>query len=128
MYFNKIIPEMSVSNLQNSIKFYKTLGFKIEYERTEDKFCFLQLEENQIMIEENNDNWNTGKMEYPYGRGINLSMAVSNVEKMYNRLKEKNIRFFLDLEIHEYRINDKISYDKEFLIQDPDGYLLRFNN
>ena len=32
------------------------------------------------------------------------------------------------LEIHEYRIDDKISYDKEFLIQDPDGYLLRFNN
>ena len=67
-------------------------------------------------------------MEYPYGRGINLSMAVSNVEKMYNRLKEKNIKFFLDLEIHEYRIDDEISYDKEFLIQDPDGYLLRFNN
>ena len=43
-------------------------------------------------------------------------------------LKEKNIKFFLDLEIHEYRIDDKISYDKEFLIQDPDGYLLRFNN
>ena len=55
-------------------------------------------------------------------------MAVSNVEKMYNRLKEKNIKFFLDLEIHEYRIDDEISYDKEFLIQDPDGYLLRFNN
>lgn len=56
------------------------------------------------------------------------TVAVSNVEKMYNRLKEKNIKFFLDLEIHEYRIDDEISYDKEFLIQDPDGYLLRFNN
>ena len=123
--YNSLIPELSVSNINISKKFYLELGFEIKYERTEDKFCFLQLEENQIMIEEN---WNTGKMEYPYGRGINLSMAVSNVEKMYNRLKEKNIRFFLDLEIHEYRINDKISYDKEFLIQDPDGYLLRFNN
>ncbi len=80
------------------------------------------------MIEENNDNWNTGKLEHPYGRGINLSMTVSNIEKMYEILKEKNIKFFLDLEIHEYRIDDKISYDKEFLIQDPDGYLLRFNN
>lgn len=55
-------------------------------------------------------------------------MTVSNIEKMYEILKEKNIEFFLDLEIHEYRIDDKISYDKEFLIQDPDGYLLRFNN
>ena len=53
------------------------------------------------MIEENNDNWNTGKLEHPYGRGINLSMTVSNIEKMYEILKEKNIKFFLDLEIHE---------------------------
>ncbi len=126
--YNSLIPELSVSNIEKSKEFYLELGFEIKYERTEDKFCFLQLEGNQIMIEENNDNWNTGKMEYPYGRGINLSMAVSNVEKMYNRLKEKNIKFFLDLEIHEYRIDDEISYDKEFLIQDPDGYLLRFNN
>ena len=126
--YNSLIPELSVSNIEISKKFYLELGFEIKYERKEDRFCFLQLEENQIMIEENNDNWNTGKMEYPYGRGINLSMAVSNVEKMYETLKEKNIKFFLNLETHEYRIDDKVSYDKEFLIQDPDGYLLRFNN
>ena len=126
--YNSLIPELSVSNIDISKNFYLNIGFEIKYERKEDKFCFLQLEENQIMIEENNDNWNTGKLEHPYGRGINLSMAVSNIEKMYEILKEKNIKFFLDLEIHEYRIDDKISYDKEFLIQDPDGYLLRFNN
>ena len=126
--YNSLIPELSVSNIDISKKFYLDLGFKIRYERKENKFCFLQLEGNQIMIEENNDNWNTGKLEHPYGRGINLSMTVSNIEKVYEILKEKNIKFFLDLEIHEYRIDDKISYDKEFLIQDPDGYLLRFNN
>ena len=126
--YNSLIPELSVSNIDISKKFYLDLGFKIRDERKENKFCFLQLEGNQIMIEENNDNWNTGKLEHPYGRGINLSMTVSNIEKMYEILKEKNIKFFLDLEIHEYRIDDKISYDKEFLIQDPDGYLLRFNN
>lgn len=126
--YNSLIPELSVSNIDISKKFYLDLGFKIRYERKENKFCFLQLEGNQIMIEENNDNWNTGKLEHPYGRGINLSMTVSNIEKMYEILKEKNIKFFLDLEIHEYRIDDKISYDKEFLIQDPDGYLLRFYN
>ena len=30
--------------------------------------------------------------------------------------------------LQKYRVDDKISYDKEFLLQDPDGYLLRFNN
>ena len=67
-------------------------------------------------------------MNYPYGRGINISMSVKDIDSMYKKIKENNIKLILDLEIHEYRINDIISYDKEFLIQDPDGYLLRFNN
>ena len=87
--YNSLIPELSVSNIDISKKFYLDLGFKIRYERKENKFCLLQLEGNQIMIEENNDNWNTGKLEHPYGRGINLSMTVSNIEKMYEILKEK---------------------------------------
>ena len=90
--YNSLSPELSVSNIDISKKFYLDLGFKIRYERKENKFCFLQLEGNQIMIEENNDNWNTGKLEHPYGRGINLSMTVSNIEKMYEILKEKNNR------------------------------------
>lgn len=128
MKFNSLIPELSVSNIKKSKEFYQSLGFKIMYERPENKFCFLQLENNQIMIEQNNDNWNTGVMEYPYGRGINISMSVSNVEEMYNALKQQEIKMFLNLEIHKYKVNDVVYEDKEFLIQDPDGYLLRFNN
>jgi hypothetical protein len=55
-------------------------------------------------------------------------MSISDVEKLYNTLKKKKIKFFLDLEVHKYQVDDKTYYDKEFLIQDPDGYLLRFNN
>ena len=128
MKFNSLIPELSVSNINKSKEFYLKLGFKIMYERKENKFAFLQLEDNQIMIEENNGNWDTGKLEYPYGRGINLSMTIKNIDEYYLMLKKQNITFFLDLETHEYRIDDTISYDKEFLVQDPDGYLLRFNN
>lgn len=128
MKFNSLIPELSVSDIERSKEFYLKLGFEIMYERKENKFCFICLEENQIMLEENNDNWNTGEMEYPYGRGINLSMSINNIDKMYNELKKKNITFFKELEIHNYRVNDKIYHDKEFLIQDPDGYLLRFND
>lgn len=128
MKFNSLIPELSVSDIGRSLEFYIAIGFEVMYERPENKFYFLQLENNQIMIEQNNDNWNTGDMEYPYGRGINISMSVKDVEGMYRALKEKGIKMFLDLEIHNYRVNDEISEDKEFLIQDPDGYLLRFNN
>ena len=126
--FNSLIPELSVSNIENSKKFYQELGFKIIYERPEDKFCFIQLEENQIMIEEINGNWYVGELKYPYGNGINISMSIKDVEKLYNSLTNKNIKFFIDLKISEYKVNDKVFRDKEFLIQDPDGYLLRFND
>ena len=43
--FNSLIPELSVSNIENSKKFYQELGFKIIYERPEDKFCFIQLDQ-----------------------------------------------------------------------------------
>lgn len=128
MKFNSLIPELSVSDINKSKQFYTSIGFKIMYERLEDKFCFLELENNQIMIEECNGNWDTGEMEYPFGRGINISMSIKNVEEMYYSLKEKGVKMFLDLEVHEYRVDDTIFKDKEFLIQDPDGYLLRFNN
>ncbi|MBP3920653.1 MAG: VOC family protein [Bacilli bacterium] len=128
MKFNKLIPELSVSDINISKEFYLKLGFKIMYERVENKFCFLELDGNQIMIEELNGNWDTGIMEYPYGRGINLSMSVDDIDKMYKMVRGKNIKLFLDLEVHQYRVDDKVYEDKEFLVQDPDGYLLRFNN
>lgn len=128
MKFNSLIPELSVSDINKSKEFYRKLGFKIMYERIEDKFCFLSLEGNQIMIQEENDNWNVGDMEYPFGRGINISMSVSNVEELYNNIIKQNIKVFKKLEVHNYRVNDIVYNDLEFLIQDLDGYLLRFNN
>lgn len=128
MRFNSLIPEFSVSNIKASIDFYTSLGFNIVYERAQDKFCFLQLEDNQIMIEQINDNWNTAKLEYPFGRGINISMSVKDIDKFYEEVKNKNIKIFMKLKVNKYVVNDVIYEDKEFLIQDPDGYLLRFNN
>jgi len=128
MKFNSLIPELSVTDINKSKEFYLSLGFQIKYERVEDKFCFLELENNQIMIEQINDNWNTGTLEYPFGRGINISMSVSNVNELYKEIINKNIKPFKELETHSYRVDDINYEDIEFLIQDPDGYLLRFNN
>ena len=128
MKFNSLIPELSVTDINTSKKFYTSIGFIVKYERIEDKFCFLELEDNQIMIEQINDNWNTGVLEYSFGRGINISMSIKNIDKYYENLVNKKINMFKKLEVHEYKVNNIIYEDKEFLIQDPDGYLLRFNN
>ncbi len=126
--YNSLIPEFSVSNILVSKKFYIDLGFEIVYERVEDKFCFLSLYGNQIMIEEVNNNWNVGELEYPFGSGINISMAVNDIDKFYNNVKNMGIKLYKDIAVSKYRVDDGYVCDKQFLIQDPDGYLLRFTN
>ena len=126
MKFNSLIPELSVTNIITSTKFYVLLGFNVKYERKENKFVFLEYENNQIMIEEVNNNWSVGKLSYPFGNGINLSMEVSDIDALYQKVKKLDIPIFRELKVSEYKVDDEVYQDKEFLIQDPDGYLLRF--
>ena len=129
MYWNKIIPELSVTNLEKSLKFYKIAGFKIEYERPENKFVFISLGQIQFMLQEisNNDKWDVGILKYPFGNGINFQLEVENLDEIYNNLKNANYTITFEIEENWYRQNDKLLGNKEFLIQDPDGYLLRFS-
>lgn len=130
MNFNKTIPELSVFDINKSKNFYlNVLGAKIEYERQEDKFVFLSLEENQLMLEEIHDNgWNIRELTYPLGQGINISLEIKNVDSIYQRVKEHNITLYRDMKISHYTGANEIIKQKEFLLQDPNGYLLRLTN
>ncbi len=129
MYWNKLIPELSVSNLENSLNFYKTAGFNLEYERPENKFAFISLGEIQFMLQEltASDKWDIGKLTYPFGNGINFQLEIENIDTIYNAFKENNYKITFDIEENWYRQDDKLLGNMEFLIQDPDGYLLRFS-
>ena len=84
MKYNSLIPELTVKDIDKTKEFYvKVLQFKVEYERFEDRFVFLSYEGNQMMFEQDNDNWSVGRLEYPYGRGVNFEMTVSDVESLY---------------------------------------------
>lgn len=127
MNFNKLIPELSVSDINKTREFYvDVLGFKICYERPEDKFIFVEKDGNQIMLEQINDNWNVGKMEYPFGRGINFEMTFSDVDAVYERIEKAGIKLFRKMEVKDYECGNETVHQKQFLVQDPDGYLLRF--
>ena len=129
MKFNKLIPELSVTNLKESLEFYQTIGFNIDYERKEDKFVFISMGEIQFMLQEisEDDKWTVAKLEYPFGNGINFQLDLNDVTLIYNKIKEKNYKIAFELEENCYRQNDKLWRSKEFLVQDPDGYLLRFS-
>ncbi len=131
MEFNCLIPELRVSDLEKSKMFYtKILGFKIEYER--EDFAMVVLGKCQIMLQQLilprvEGSWNVSEdMKYPFGRGINLQIILPDISIIYNSLKHNNIKLFIDLLLSDYQENDLNNHVLEFLVQDPDGYLLRF--
>ena len=129
MHFNKMIPELSVTNIKNSLKFYQIIGFKVEYERPENKFVFLSMGEIQFMLQEiaDDDKWDVAPLSYPFGNGINFQLEVDDIDIIYNVLKDNNYDIVFDIEENWYRQDNKLLGNKEFLVQDPDGYLLRFS-
>ena len=129
MDFNNLIPELSVFDILQTKNFYEELGFKIEYERQEEKFVFMSFQDGQFMFEQiHAEGWNTGELIYPLGRGINFSIAVDDIEKLYTLVKNKKLEIYKKLTKSVYLVNGIEEIQMEFLIQDPNGYLLRFTN
>lgn len=129
MKFNKLIPELCVSDLKKSLQFYiGVLESKLEYQREEEKFAFVSYEGSQIMLEENpNSKWKTAKLEYPFGRGINFQIEVSDVGSLLEKLEKNNYPIKMGLKENWYRKDESLLGAREVLVLDPDGYLLRFS-
>jgi catechol 2,3-dioxygenase-like lactoylglutathione lyase family enzyme len=127
MHFNKLIPEQAVSDFTKSLDFNtRVLGFNLDYGRNENKFAFLSINGAQLMIEEDNGNWVTDKSEYPRGRGINFEIAVKEIEPILARLREEKVSLFREPAEKWRQTGTVQSGQIEFLVLDPDGYLLRF--
>lgn len=130
MKFNKLIPELTVTDIEITKEFYvDKLGFKLEFEREKEKFIFLSIDDSQFMFEQHHlEGWNTAMLVYPYGRGINFSIALEDLDAMYERARDLELTFYKDISTTRYEVGDEIHEQREFLIQDPDGYLLRFTD
>ena len=122
----KLVPELLVSDHAASRDFYVgTLGFAVRYERLAEKFSYLDLGGAELMIEQETDFWTTAPREQPYGRGINLQIEVDALDPILSRLREAGIALFRPVEEAWYRSGDTYSGNRQFLVLDPDGYLLR---
>lgn len=71
--------------------------------------------------------WHTGALERPFGRGINLQIEVESLEPLLSRLEAASYPLFVPPEENWYRQGDTLHGNREFLVQDLDGYLLRFS-
>jgi catechol 2,3-dioxygenase-like lactoylglutathione lyase family enzyme len=126
---SELTPELSVSDIAASRHFYRdVLGFTLVYDRPEEGFEFIQYEGCRLMLDQlgTGRDFITAPLEKPYGRGINLEFTVSDIMPVLSRLQAARIPLFLPLETKAYRVGDNAVTQRQFCVQDPDGYLLRF--
>jgi catechol 2,3-dioxygenase-like lactoylglutathione lyase family enzyme len=122
-----LVPEMEVADFARSLRFYVVvLGFTVLYDRSERPFAYLTLGAVHIMIEQGGT-WLTGALEHPFGRGMNLQIAVPDIAAIAVRLTAERWPLFRDIEDAWYRRGAEYVGAREMVVQDPDGYLLRFS-
>jgi catechol 2,3-dioxygenase-like lactoylglutathione lyase family enzyme len=125
-----LIPEFKVTDFAKSLDFYTRIaGFKIEYQRPEDQFAMLSINGARLMIEalqSSSRTFKVGTLDHPFGRGMHLQIEVPDVQKLYDCFKAELYPLFVDMEERWYRRDAEEVGNRQFLAQDPDGYLLRF--
>ena len=134
-----LVPELFIRNLNASLAFYVgVLGFSIYNQRPEEGFAEVEREGAHIMLEVMSSfeavsdadfiekrQWRTGSMEYPFGRGIDLEITIADVDSVYKSLLDQKYLPKVPLEERQYRVNGKMVAVRQFLVMDPDGYLIR---
>ena len=124
-----LVPELLVADISASLRFWRDLcGFTVRYERPEEGFAYLALGTAHLMLDQEDlgRSWATGSMQRPLGRGMNLQIAVPDVAPLLDALRRAGIRLFLEPEERWYRIGEEEAGQRQFLVMDPDGYLVRF--
>jgi catechol 2,3-dioxygenase-like lactoylglutathione lyase family enzyme len=129
----KLVPELLCSDLEASLDFYvNIIGFRVLYDRPENRFAYLEMDGVEMMLDETPEissdegDWWTARATKPYGRGVNFQIEVIDVQAIHGRLELVNWPLFRPMEDQWYRAGEGKVGNREFLVQDPDGYLLRF--
>lgn len=120
-----------MADVDRSVDFWCGLcGFELRYSRPEERFAYVSLGAAHVMLEEAGvgRNWITGVLDRPLGRGVNLQIAVPDSGALAAALTAAGVLLFLPAETRWYRIDDHEAGVRQFLVQDPDGYLIRFQS
>lgn len=74
-------------------------------------------------------NWLTADLGRPFGRGINFQVSVTDLDPLLAVLRDAAWPLFMNPELRWYRVSDTEEAGvRQFLVMDPDGYLVRFQN
>lgn len=127
-YWAALVPELTVTNLEESLVFYEAAGFSVRYRRDEPPFAYIEMGKAQIMLEQQHARgWNVEPLDRPLGSGINFQVEVIDAEATLSSLQALGFSPFRALKDTWYVVSQQVEKgQREFLIQDPDGYLMRF--
>lgn len=126
--WQRVVPELNVTDIAVSLGFWRDLlGFAALYDRPEEGFAYLSRDGAEVMLEQlGAESWHVGEMARPFGRGINLQIEVRAIQPMLEALAKAGWPLYLEPRDRWYRTGDHETGQRQFLVQDPDGYLLRF--
>jgi catechol 2,3-dioxygenase-like lactoylglutathione lyase family enzyme len=123
--FARMEPEVLVSDLEASRAFWCGLiGFEVAYERPEDRFVYLDLQGAQIMLCQRWGGWETGPLERPFGRGVMFQVYVDAIAPVLARLAAAGWPLHTATREAWRDCGGEQIGQREFFVQDPDGYLL----
>ena len=122
----RLAPELLVEDIETSLRFWcNVLGFGVAYQRPDDLFAYLERPEGaQIMLCQRYGEWETGPLERPYGRGIMLQVYVDGLDEVLSIVSERGVPLHSPLREVWRRHGDREGGQREFFLQDPDGYLI----
>ena len=126
----RLVPELLVSDIQVSLRFWCGLcGFTVVFDRMEEGFAYLDLDGAQVMLDERGRgrDWVTADLQPPLGRGMNLQVSVRSISPVLAALEAAGWPLFMAAERKAYRTGAVDTVVRQFLVQDPDGYLVRFS-
>ena len=124
-----LVPELVVLDIARSLAFWCDLvGFDVRYDRPEEGFAYLGLGAAEVMLDRYHPEgryWITRPLVPPLGNGINLQIAIDAVAPIIDRLAEAGWPLVMAVEDAWYRRGDQEIGQRQFVVADPDGYVLR---
>ena len=104
-------------------------GFRLHVRRPEEAFAYLIRDGVHLMLEQADGpgrRFDTAPMERPFGRGVNFQIEVLDVDALYAAVERSGLEIKIPIEERWYRHDDAEVGQRQFVVADPDGYLLRF--
>lgn len=126
-----LVPELLVTDVAASLSFWCGLcGFRVLYDRPSEGFSYISLGSAHLMLEQAGAgrNWITGPLDVPLGRGINFQIAVDTTAPILSALRAVDWPLFMEPETRSYQVDGREVIVEQFLVTDPDGYLVRFSS